>query len=128
MKHKLNGIRVLFVLLTVLLIIECVFCVPYDNIEIFRSEQNVPHSEIIGSGYATIFDIADDDALIYGTNWTAAGKKVSTPRLTINISVTLLLFAMVYLLFFRDNKKPFCPEAKRSKQLSLFDCIDESEE
>lgn len=110
MKTKLNRIKVLFVLLVAMLIVECIFFVPYDNIEIFRSEQNVPHSEIIGSGYATIFDIADDHALVYGSNWTAAGKRVSTSRLTINIAVTLILFIAVYFLFFGESKKSSTPE------------------
>lgn len=86
----------------VLIIIELFFYVPYNNIQIFKSKQNVPHTEIIGSGYSTMADISKDDA--YLQKQTATGKIVNTQQLFINVSITTIAFVAVYLIFLKSEK------------------------
>lgn len=55
-KHIVIGTYIL------LLIIELFFYVPYEKIEMFRSDQNVPHTEIIGNGYTSLYEIKYNEA------------------------------------------------------------------
>lgn len=79
------------------------FCVPYHKIQVFVSSQNVPHTEIIGSGYATIFEISDDDARFRGYDYSNTGKKVNTPQLFMNVSITTALAIAIF--FFLQKKE-----------------------
>lgn len=123
LKNKIEKIHILIATYIVLIIIELFFCVPYHNIQIFKSSQNVPHTEITGSGYSTIFDIADSDAYIYEHENTRSGKKVNTPQIFINISITTALSVAIYFLFIHKKKKPVGVQTGNvmGEQLSLFE-------
>lgn len=88
----------------VLIIIELFFYVPYQNIQVFTSNQNVPHTEIIGSGYATMTDITNDNAYVGKIRSAATGKLVNTQQLFINVSITTIAFVAVYLFFLKSEK------------------------
>ena len=127
MKIRINKIHILIAAYVFALIMELFCFVPYEKIEVFRSEQNVPHTEIIGSGYTNIVDIGKDDATVEGNAWTAIGKITDTPQLAINVSCTTLIFIAVYFLFLYKKKRPAENTASptESKQISLFDMWDE---
>lgn len=117
-KRKLNKTHILIAVYVVLLVIELFFYVPYERIEIFRSNQNVPHAEIIGSGYTTIEEISSDTAYLDKNNKIATGKRVNTPQLMINVVFTTLLFIAIYFVSFYKNKTK---SKSTNTQLSLFD-------
>ena len=96
-KIKINKTYILVAVYVTLIIIELFFCVPYHRIQIFRTNQNVPHTEIVGSGYATMFEISDDDARIVSRN-SNTGKIVNTPQLLMNVSITTALAVAIYFL------------------------------
>lgn len=125
-KNRIGKTHILIAAYIILIITELFFCVPYHNIQVFKSSQNVPHTEIIGSGYSTIFDISDNDAFIYEHENTSSGKRVNTPQTFINVSVTTLLTVTIYFLFLHKKKKPVAVPTGNvmGKQLSLFDDID----
>ncbi len=126
LKNKIEKIHILIATYIVMIIIELFFCVPYHNIQILRSSQNVPHTEITGNGYSTIFDIADSVAYIYAHENMSLGKKVNTPQIFINISITTAIFVAIYFLFIHKKKKPVgIPTGNvMGKQLSLFEDIE----
>ena len=89
-----------------LIVIELFFYVPYHKIQIFTTENNVPHTEIIGSGYATMEDIEYDKALTGTVSKSrTAGKRVDTLQLFINISITTVLAIAIYFLMQKKEKK-----------------------
>ena len=122
LKNKIKKIHILIVVYVILIITELFFCVPYHSIQIFKSKQNVPHTEIIGSGYTTMADIQDSYAFVYLDDMNL-GKVVNTPQVLINVSITTLLAAAIYFLFIYGKKKPAgVPTGSIAyEQLSLFD-------
>lgn len=126
LKNKIEKIHILIATYIVLIIIELFFCVPYHNIQIFKSSQNIPHTEIIGSGYSTIFDISDSDAYVFSNRDTSTGKRVNTTQVFINISITTALSVAIYFLFIHKKKKPVGVPTGNAigKQLSLFEDIE----
>ena len=103
-KLKFTNKHILIAVYIVLVIIELFFCVPYHNIQIFKSKQNVPHTEIIGSGYTTMANITNDDAYVKKNENTNSGKRVDTSQLFVNVSITTGLAVAIYFLFFHENK------------------------
>ena len=95
--HVLVAVYVFFI------IVELVFCVPYHNIQMFVSRENVPHSEIIGSGYTTMYDITTDNAYVNKTFGSATGKIVNTTQIFINVSITTILAIAIYLLLKKNE-------------------------
>ena len=128
MKIRINKVHILIAAYVFALIMELFCFVPYEKIEVFRSEQNVPHTEIIGCGYASIFDIEKDDSTVECNAWTATGKRTDASQLAINVSCTTLIFIAVYFLFLCKKKKPAENAASpaESKQISLFDMGEEN--
>lgn len=104
-KLKFAKSHILIAIYAVLIIIELFFYVPYHNIQIFKSKQNVPHTEIIGSGYTTMANITNDDAYVKKNENTNSGKRVDTSQLFVNVSITTGLAVAIYFLFFHENKK-----------------------
>ena len=102
-KLKNKKIHILIVIYVILIIVELFFFVPYHWIQVFRSEQNVPHSVIIGSGYTTMADISSDNAYLWKVHDANDGKKVNTPQLLINVSITTVVAIAIYLLL-RKNE------------------------
>lgn len=100
-----NKKYIFIVVYIILIIIELFFYVPYERIEIFRSNQNVPHTEIIGNGYSTIFDIADSVAFIDDREYTASGKRVDAGQLVTNILSTTIAALYIYLIFIYSYNK-----------------------
>ncbi len=82
----------------VLIIIELFFYVPYHRIQISNSEQNVPHTVIIGSGYETMDGISIRSAYTSYAGDTRSGERVNTPQLFMNVSITTIIAAAIYFL------------------------------
>ena len=109
----MNKTHILVAVYVALIIIELFVYVPYHRIQIFRSEQNVPHTEIVGSGYTTMDNIKRDHAIFWSNNdITSTGKKVNTSQLFINVSITTVLAIAIYFI---QHKK------EKVKQLPLLD-------
>lgn len=128
MKNKITKSHILIAVYAILIITELLFCVPYNRIEVFRSEQNVPHIEIIGNGYTSILEIRNDVASVEGKEWTATGKRVDRLQLLINITLTTLIAAALYFIFpFRKktNASKTIKSPDSGEQLSLFDAVEE---
>ncbi len=100
---KIKKTHILVAVYVTLIVIELFFCVPYQSIQIFRTKQNVPHTEIIGSGYAAMFEISDDDARITGDNYSSSGKIVNTSQIFINVSITSALAIAIYFLLQKNE-------------------------
>jgi hypothetical protein len=92
--------RILIAVYAILIVTELFFCVPYHKIQTLKSEQNVPHVVTIGSGYTTMYDVANDTAHI-----GSIGKIVNTPQLLINVSITTFLAVAIYFLLRQQKTK-----------------------
>lgn len=106
---KTKKIHFLIVAYIILIVTELFFYVPYHNIQIYSSKENVPHTAIIGSGYATMANITKDNAYVDEghTAWASSGlgKIVNTPQLVINVSITTILAIGLYFLLQKKEKK-----------------------
>ena len=104
-----SGIKKTHILIAVyifLIVIELFFYVPYHKIQIFITENNVPHTEIIGSGYATMEDIEYDKALTGTVSKSrTAGKRVDTLQLFINVSITTIVAVGLYFILQKSKRK-----------------------
>lgn len=87
------------------LIIELFFYVPYEQIEVFRSKQNVPHTEVVGNGYIPIDEIRKDAVQIEKNDKIATGKRVDSKQLIINLFSTTMLALWIYLIFIHSDEK-----------------------
>lgn len=102
-KKSTNFIKKLFIITyIVFIIVELLFFVPYDKVEIFISKQNVPHTEVIGSGYATMSDITQNEAVTDDKKENAVGKRVNTTQLITNISITTIMAIFIYFFLIRN--------------------------
>lgn len=137
MKCKNNKIMIVIALYAVILLSELLFFVPYEKIEIFRSEQNVPHITVIGNGYTDIFSISKDNAVLQNKDRTATGKRVNTTQIITNIFATTVIAAAVYFLYTHKNeanndltKTPISNQHIINEQVTIFDemCKDELDE
>ena len=102
-KNRFKRTHILVAVYVAFIILELFFCVPYHRIQTFVSNQNVPHTEIVGSGYATMFEISGDTARIVSGN-SRAGKRVNTPQLFMNVSITTFLAVAMYFLLQKNEK------------------------
>ena len=98
-KHVFIGVYIL------LLIVELFFYVPYEKIEIFRSDQNVPHTEIVGNGYTTLDEIKYDVAWLANSERTTTGKRVDSGQLATNLFSTTAGAVFIYLVFIYSEDK-----------------------
>lgn len=99
------------------LVIEVFFCVPYNRFETFLSEQNVPHTVIIDSGYSPISDINYNRA-----SWRNGSIKISRvniPQLVINIVVTSIVTAIFYFVLTRK-----CSLGEKAREQVLQESIN----
>ena len=103
-KTKSKKTHILVAVYIALIIIELFFCVPYHRIQTFVSVQNVPHTEVVGSGYTTMLEISNDDARYKGEHYSNTGKKVDTPQLFMNVSITTVLAIAIYLIQHKKEK------------------------
>ena len=103
-KSEFKKTHILVAVYVFFLIIELFFYVPYHNIQMFVSRENVPHTEIIGSGYTTMDDITTDNAYVKNRLSSETGKMVNTPQLFLNVSITTVLAIVVYCLLQKDEK------------------------
>ena len=87
-----------------LVIIELFFYVPYEEIEIFRSDQNVPHTEIIGNGYMSLDEIRKDKAWLADNKRTVTGKRVDSGQLVTNLFMTIVSALYMYLIIYSGDK------------------------
>ena len=104
-KIKNKKTHILVAVYIVFVIIELFFYVPYHNIQVFTSNQNVPHTEIIGSGYATMTDISYDKAYVKNIRSSKTGKRLDTSQLFMNVSITTVVAVAVYFLFLNEKNK-----------------------
>lgn len=105
-KLRLEKTHFLIAIYIILIATELFFYVPYHSIQVFLSKQNVPHTEIIGSGYTTMADITRDDTYIEkNKNISDVGKKVNTSQIFINVSITTVLAVAIYFLLPKKEKK-----------------------
>ena len=103
---RIKKTNILITVYIVLIIIELFFCVPYHNIQIFRSQQYVPHTVIVGSGYASMTDIKNDKACTNEKTPFAPseiGKTVNTPQIFLNVSITTVLAIVAYFLMQKEE-------------------------
>lgn len=109
-KKKATKTRFFIAVYIILIIIELFFCVPYHEIQIFITENWVPHTEIVGSGYAPMPDISRDEASIRISRLksnelnTSYGKIINTAQLFLNVSITTIIFATIYWIFIKNKK------------------------
>ena len=97
--------HILITVYVILIVTELFFYVPYHKIQVFRSNQNVPHTEIVGSGYATMINIEWSAATFSQSSAKSnVGKRVNTPQILINVSVTTVLAVAIYFLL-KENEK-----------------------
>ena len=99
----------------ILLVVELFFYVPYEEIEIFRSKQNVPRTEIIGSGYLSMEEIRKDVAALDVKDMNATGKRVDSGQLVANLFATTVFALFVYFIFIYSEDKD--EEVKREFEL-----------
>lgn len=110
-KNRFKKIYILIAVYILIIVTELFFCVPYQRMQIFVSNQNVPHTEIVGSGYATMTDITDDYAYLSSNQYTSnTGKRVNTPQLFMNVSITTILALGLYFLLQKNEKVKEMPE------------------
>lgn len=86
---------------------------PYNVVEIFVTEQYVPHETVIGSGYSTIFDIATNTAELpsrvnhsskTGLIERKTGKVINVSQLLINLTFITLGAGAFYLPLYAKYK------------------------
>lgn len=105
-KSGMKKTHILIAVYIFLIVIELFFYVPYHKIQIFITENNVPHTEIIGSGYATMEDIERDKALTGTVSKSrTSGKRVDTLQLFMNVSITTIVAVGLYFLLQKSEKK-----------------------
>jgi hypothetical protein len=64
----------------------------------------VPHTQITGSGYATMTNITYNKAQLKNNERVKAGKRVDTSQLFMNVSITTIVFIAIYLLSLKEEK------------------------
>lgn len=117
-KHIVIGAYVL------LLIIELFFYVPYEKIEIFRSDQNVPHTEIIGNGYTSLYEIKYDEAWLAINERTTTGKRVDFGQMALNLFSTTMVIILIYIAFIYSENKCQSIEAENELLQRKVDVLD----
>ena len=103
-KIKIKKTHILIAAYIILIVTELFFCVPYHRIQIFRTKQNVPHTEIIGSGYTTMAEIENSYTYISGKYTSDVGKRVNTPQMFMNVSITTALAVAIYFLMKKNDE------------------------
>lgn len=103
-KSKFKKIHILIVAYIILIITELFFCVPYHSIQIFKTNQNVPHTEIVGNGYATMEEISNDRVNMVYRDKIGSGKIVDTSQLFMNVSITTALAVAIYFLMKKNEE------------------------
>ena len=103
-KIKDKKLHILIAVYAFFIIAELFFYVPYHNIQMFVSRENVPHTEIIGSGYTTMDNITIDKAYVKKTFDSDTGKIVNTSQLFLNVTITTVLAISVYFLLRKSDE------------------------
>lgn len=88
-----------------LMVAETRYVVPYERVEIFTSNQNVPHTEVLESGYTTYKNaLSKPIKAIKNRKDQSTGTRINNKQLTVNLLSTTALFAFV-LFITKDKKK-----------------------
>ena len=98
-KSELKKTHILIVAYIILIVTELFLYVPYHSIQIFRSDQNVPHTEIIGNGYVPLAEIRKDKAWLANNDKTTTGKRVDSGQLVTNLFMTTISAIFIYFIF-----------------------------
>lgn len=102
--NKIKKTHILIAVYAIIIIAELFFYVPYNKIQIFRTKNNVPHTETIGSGYTSMADIEDNNANFQEKAYTSSeGKIVNTSQLAINVSATTIVAVAIYFLLKKND-------------------------
>ena len=101
---RVKKTHILIAAYIILIIVELFFYVPYNDIQIFKSKQNVPHTEIVGSGYAKMADISNNNAYMENNERTSSGKIVNTSQLFMNVSITTVVAIAIYFILPKKNE------------------------
>ena len=105
-KIRTKKTHILITVYIILLVTELFFYVPYHSIQIFRTQQYKPYTEIVGSGYASMEHIESNKVEWMKNGYTSyVGKRVNTPQLFMNVSVTTVLAIGIYFLIQKKEKK-----------------------
>ena len=105
MKFKKIGILVLFAIYVITTLHLMIYFVPYEEAIVYLSKQNVLHREVIGNGYASIYEISDSETKV-GNGSGIRSKTVDTPQLITNIVLSTIIAGATYFLFiFKKEKK-----------------------
>ena len=113
---KILNLQGLIVAYVAVLLFEVFLCVPYHKIQVFKSAQNVPHTEIIGSGYDTVFNISNNTAVLHNNKDSATGKRINSQQLFINILLTTGVFSV--LCFIKRKNNPIEEQNEKLKHES----------
>jgi hypothetical protein len=122
-KIKAFKTHILIAVYALLIIVELFYYVPYNNIQIFRSKENVARTVIVGSGYTTIDEITKDTVCFDEKNIysymkpSEVGKIVNTSQLTLNVSITTILAIAIYFLFQKNKRQ----KDKEAKEIPILD-------
>lgn len=105
----------------ILIISEIFMYVPYEEITIYVSRQNVPHTEITGNGYSSMKEIENFETIKNKKENSTTERRVDNAQLRNNIAVTTIIALLLYFLFFfkKSNEK---------EQVSLFDFSEEKKQ
>ena len=114
---RIKSVHILIALYIVTLVVELFIYVPYNNIQILVSQQNVAHIEIIGNGYSTMKDIDDHSASIASKGKPSEGQVVNSQQLLLNVVLTTIVFSAIYFYFIFKRKTV---DNEIAKELSLL--------
>ena len=124
MKNKSKKTVALIIVYVILVVAQLFLCVPYNAIVVSLTKQNVLYSEVVGSGYSTLSDIQYDRANFIRDDYDY-GKKVNTPQLAVNLTITTIVVSAMYFLFiFKKETKEQDTCKQQSIELPYIDFND----
>lgn len=109
-KIRMKKTHILIVVYIILIVTELFYFVPYHDIDIFISNQNVPHTVITNCGYMTMDDMRYNYRQFDNKRNIISDRVVNTPQLIINVSITTLLAAAIFFLLQKNEKVKRMPD------------------
>lgn len=101
-------------LYSLLIFIELFFCVPYNYVEITLSKQNVIHSQIIGGGFASLFEIFNTTAHVTKSDPVDTFFKINTSMLFAIITLTTVVFIAILFNSYLRSKPLWSTDANNN--------------
>jgi len=101
--NKIHAKTAILILFICAIIIQCVFFIPCNQVNVYISKQNVPHAEIVSQGYTEIYHIQKGFSINdKNGNTIQIYDKIDTQRLSLHILIILMISIALFLLV---NKK-----------------------